>query len=119
MQSKRTLGAALSATLVISGCGGGDNSSSEQTTTISTEALDLRLLGPESPVAVAGKKLFDKAFPHTNGRPCSSCHVEANHFTLLPSDVQTRLAANPREPLFNPIDAEDPSAVTPTYEHLE
>jgi cytochrome c peroxidase len=85
---------------------------------MASEALGANL-GPDSPVASAGHALFEKAFPHTNGRSCASCHVDSNHFTLLPSDVQARLAANPGDPLFNRIDADDPNAATPTYEHLK
>jgi hypothetical protein len=70
-------------------------------------------------VAAAGHQLFEKPFAHTNGRSCATCHVDGNHFTLLPSDAQARLAANPGDPLFNPIDADDPTAATPTYEHLK
>jgi cytochrome c peroxidase len=77
------------------------------------------IVGPNSPVTRAGKVLFDKAFAHTNGRSCASCHVDDKHFVLLPSDVQSRLAANPSDPLFNPIDADDLSAANPTYEHLK
>jgi hypothetical protein len=29
------------------------------------------------------------------------------------------LAEDPANPLFNPIDADDPNAATPTYEHLK
>jgi cytochrome c peroxidase len=33
-------------------------------------------------------------------------------------DVAARLASDPADPLFNPIDADDPSAAAPTYQHL-
>jgi len=119
MQSDHIVGITASAILLMAGCAGWDDSTSQEEIGTTTQALDLGLLDPQSPVAVAGKKLFDQAFPHTNGRACATCHVEANHLTLLPSDVQVRLAANPTDPLFNRIDADDPSAATPTYEHLE
>jgi cytochrome c peroxidase len=66
-----------------------------------------------------GKLFFDRALPGTNGRACATCHPEGEHTTLLPSSVVARLAANPADPLFNPIDADDPGAATPTYEHMK
>ncbi|WP_370643934.1 cytochrome-c peroxidase [Myxococcus sp. RHSTA-1-4] len=38
---------------------------------------------------------------------------------LRPANVEARLAANPSDPLFNRIDADDPNAAVPTYEHLK
>ncbi|WP_241759452.1 cytochrome-c peroxidase [Pyxidicoccus parkwayensis] len=38
---------------------------------------------------------------------------------MHPSNVEARLASNPRDPLFNRIDADDPAAAVPTYEHLK
>ncbi len=70
------------------------------------------------PDALEGALLFDQALPGTNGRACATCHVGAQHFTLSPADVAARLAANPSDPLFNPIDADNPTASTPTYQHL-
>ena len=62
--------------------------------------------------------LFAKPLPHTNGRACATCHVEDQHFVLLPSTANARYLRNPADPLFNPIDADDPSAVNPTYDHM-
>jgi cytochrome c peroxidase len=66
-----------------------------------------------------GDQLFDQPFPDTNDRSCSTCHVLDEHTVLTPANVSARLAANPADPLFNPIDADDPLAAEPTYEHLK
>jgi cytochrome c peroxidase len=66
-----------------------------------------------------GERLFDQPFANTNDRSCSTCHVLAEHTVLTPANVSARLAANPADPLFNPIDADDPLAAEPTYEHLK
>lgn len=67
----------------------------------------------------AGKHQFDTALPHTNGRACATCHIEADHFGLTPQHVAGLHAENPDDPLFNRIDADDPNAAVPTYEHLK
>ncbi|MFP2926495.1 cytochrome-c peroxidase [Pyxidicoccus sp. 3LG] len=67
----------------------------------------------------AGKKLFSEAFPNTNGRSCATCHVLDESTALLPENVVARLASNPNDPLFNRLDADDPDAAVPTYEHLK
>ncbi|WP_239014350.1 cytochrome-c peroxidase [Archangium violaceum] len=69
--------------------------------------------------AASGKQLFSQAFPHTNGRSCATCHPLGEHTTLKPASVEARLAANPADPLFHRIDADDPDAAVPTYEHLK
>jgi cytochrome c peroxidase len=92
-------------------CSGGTGSQQEG------EAL--RTTSEAITAPLPGKALFDNALPHTNGRACASCHVDVNHFTLTPSNVQARFAANPADPLFNPIDADDPTAATPAYDHLK
>jgi cytochrome c peroxidase len=74
---------------------------------------------PLSAGARAGQKLFETAFPGTNGRSCATCHVLAEATALLPASVAARLAADPTEPLFRRIDADDPDAAEPTYEHLK
>lgn len=66
-----------------------------------------------------GKRLFSQAFPNTNGRSCATCHVLDESTALRPGNVQARLASNPTDPLFNRIDADDPNAAVPTYEHLQ
>ena len=67
---------------------------------------------------VEGAFEFAKALPGTNGRSCATCHVPEDHFTLTPAHVAALYAKNPKDPLFNPIDADDPTAAVPTYEHL-
>jgi cytochrome c peroxidase len=66
-----------------------------------------------------GQALFGAAFPGTNGRSCGTCHVAADHFGLTPAHVAATLAANPADALFNRIDADDPNADVPAYEHLK
>lgn len=62
-----------------------------------------------------GERLFDHALPHTNGRACATCHVAADHFALTPAHVAATPAS---DPLFARIDADDPGAAVPTYQHL-
>ena len=69
--------------------------------------------------AAEGEELFETAFPGTNGRSCASCHVLADHAVLKPAHVAATLATNPTDPLFNRLDADDPTAAVPTYEHLK
>lgn len=66
----------------------------------------------------AGEKLFNEAFPHTNGRTCGTCHVASEHLALSPANVEARFAANPNELLFHPIDSDDPQAVPLTFTNL-
>jgi cytochrome c peroxidase len=66
-----------------------------------------------------GQTLFDTPFSGTNGRSCATCHVPEDNFVLTPAHVASLLATNPADPLFNPIDADDPTADVPTYEHLK
>jgi cytochrome c peroxidase len=66
-----------------------------------------------------GKQLFDNAFPHTNGRACATCHVESEHLALSPQHVNALYAANPGDPLFSAIDADDPTASPLTFDHLK
>jgi cytochrome c peroxidase len=67
----------------------------------------------------AGRRLFANAFPHSNGRSCATCHVLEEHTILSPASVVARLAKDPDDPLFARIDADDPTAATPTFEHLQ
>ena len=77
---------------------------------------------PDEPAAIdhqvtpSGRDRFEHAFAGTNGRTCASCHILGDHGILRPD----RVAALPAsDPLFNPIDADDPSATAPTYLHLQ
>jgi cytochrome c peroxidase len=81
-----------------------------------TEASQAAALVPSEH---AGRRLFERSFPHTNGRSCATCHVLDEATTLRPASVEARLKANPRDPLFNRIDADDRGAAAPTYEHLK
>ncbi len=69
--------------------------------------------------ASRARQLFETAFAGTNGRSCATCHVREEHTGLTPAHVAATLAANPADPLFNRIDADDPLAAVPTYEHLK
>ncbi|MCP3097823.1 cytochrome-c peroxidase [Myxococcus sp. K15C18031901] len=68
---------------------------------------------------LTGKQLFEQPFPGTNGRSCATCHVPEDHFTLTPTHVARLLETSPDDPLFNAIDADDPTATTLTFEHLK
>ena len=67
----------------------------------------------------AGEHFFDHAMRGTNGRACATCHVQDDHYALTPQHVGDVLADDPDDPLFNPIDADDPTAAVPTYDHLK
>jgi cytochrome c peroxidase len=77
----------------------------------------LELLTP--PDAHPGKALFEKPLEGTNGRSCATCHVLDEATTLRPESVQARLEANPDDPLFSRLDADDPESATLTFEHLK
>jgi cytochrome c peroxidase len=81
-------------------------------------AVDPRT-GELSSSSHAGQRSFERAFPHTNGRSCATCHVLDEDTTLRPSSVEARLRANPRDPLFSRLDADDPAAAVPTFEALK
>jgi len=81
-------------------------------------ALGACATDPDTGVAASdlrGQHFFDTAFPHTNGRACATCHVAADHFTLTPAHVAATAAD---DPLFARIDADDPAAAVPTFDHL-
>jgi cytochrome c peroxidase len=77
----------------------------------------IELLAP--PDAHPGKALFEEPLEGTNGRSCATCHVLDEATTLRPESVQARLDANPDDPLFKRLDADDPDAATLTFEHLK
>jgi mono/diheme cytochrome c family protein len=64
----------------------------------------------------AGEKQFDK--PRGNGRACGTCHVKGEHRRLSPANVEARLAADPNDPLFDAIDADNPLACPLTFNNL-
>lgn len=68
---------------------------------------------------VTVEPLFAEAFPGTNGRSCTSCHVPEDNFALTPDHVARVFEANPNDPLFAAIDADDPTADPLTFEHLK
>jgi cytochrome c peroxidase len=65
-----------------------------------------------------GKVLFETALPESNGRSCATCHVLDEDTTLLPASVEERFENDPADPLFNRLDADDPAAPRPTFDHL-
>jgi cytochrome c peroxidase len=69
--------------------------------------------------AELGKRLFGSAIPRSNGRTCATCHVLGEDTTLRPASVAARLQANPGDPLFHPLDADDPEAPALTFAHLK
>src|SRR4051812_39757042 len=68
---------------------------------------------------LSGKKLFENPLSGTNGRSCATCHVASDSLTLTPAHVSALHAQNPEDPLFNRIDADDPTAAVPTFDHLK
>lgn len=85
----------------------------------STEPLSAEhLRGASKPYRV-GEQLFTRALPGTNGRACATCHVLGEGTTLIPASVEARLRENPNDPLFHPLDADDPTAAELTFEHLK
>jgi cytochrome c peroxidase len=88
-----------------------------------SSAGDDELLGqtgsPLSGLAAKGKTAFDHALPGTNGRSCATCHVEDEHTALSPAHVAALLQQSPHDPLFNALDADDPTAATLTFDHLK
>jgi cytochrome c peroxidase len=68
---------------------------------------------------LTGEELFRQPFPGSNGRACATCHVPEDDFTLKPARVARLLDENPSDPLFNAIDADDPTAEELTFEHLK
>lgn len=87
--------------------------------TVDSEETTAEAEGAASGQVKQGKKSFDNPLPQGNGRACATCHVESEHTTLRPASVSARLASDPDDPLFNRIDADDPGAATPTYQHLQ
>ncbi len=65
-----------------------------------------------------GEQLFHQALPGTNGRSCATCHVPEDNFTLTPAHVESLWKSNPKDPLFNAIDADDPESRMLTFHHL-
>lgn len=49
----------------------------------------------------------------TNGRTCGTCHVHDEAETLTPAHVRRVARANPRDPLFAPVDGSDCPATRP------
>jgi cytochrome c peroxidase len=69
---------------------------------------------------LTGEQLFSQPFPGAaNQRSCATCHVPEDNFTLTPEHVTRLLETDPADPLFNAIDADDPTAEVLSFEHLK
>lgn len=69
--------------------------------------------------AQLGKQLFERPLPGSNGRSCATCHVLDDSTALSVEHVAARWDADPGDPLFHPLDADDPAATPLTFEHLK
>jgi cytochrome c peroxidase len=67
---------------------------------------------------LTGEQLFHRTFPGANNRSCATCHVPEDNFALTPAHVERKFKENPNGPLFNAIDADDPTAKKLTFKHL-
>jgi cytochrome c peroxidase len=83
------------------------------------DGVDAETAGLRAAGSHPERRAFERAFPDTNGRTCATCHVLHEDTTLRPASVVARLQASPRDPLFNRIDADDPTAPVPTFEALK
>ena len=63
--------------------------------------------------------MFTTPFPDTNGRSCATCHVAADNFALTATHAQQVWEANPNDPLFSAVDADDPTAEVLTYKDVK
>ncbi|HEU4408766.1 MAG TPA: cytochrome c peroxidase, partial [Polyangiaceae bacterium] len=50
---------------------------------------------------------FTTPIPNGNGRSCATCHDPTKNFTITPAQAEARFQANPNDPLFRSIDADD------------
>lgn len=79
----------------------------------------LLAIGCGAPPVPDGRTAFEQPLPGTNGRTCATCHALDDDTTLKPARVAARLAANPEDPLFHRLDADDPGARELTFEHVK
>ena len=68
--------------------------------------------------ALAGQPLFDFALSLTNGRSCATLSPAERAHRAVPGQRRGPTGAGQSDPLFNAIDADDPTAAVPTYQHL-
>jgi cytochrome c peroxidase len=69
--------------------------------------------------AACGERLFNSIFadvPADNDRSCGTCHAASTATALSPASVQARPA---NDPIFNAIDADDPSQSPLTFNNLK
>jgi hypothetical protein len=131
----------LASALVLSACGGGDTQSAsstaasaatsvQATATVKAEQSKAVTTTQEVPVAIAdatGTILTTSTtgtIDHTNlfftalgnGRSCSSCHQEAQAWSVTPAQIQARFkASNGADPIFQLVDgANSPNATVTT-----
>jgi cytochrome c peroxidase len=111
----------LISALVVSGlsaCAGEDDRETFRTVGQAVQ-MDQNDQGGHGHQKKLGEELFQTAFEGTNDRTCATCHVLNEHTVLKPQHVVELFDSNPNDPLFNPIDADDPDAEALTYDHLK
>ncbi|HMJ15158.1 MAG TPA: hypothetical protein VK524_27275, partial [Polyangiaceae bacterium] len=104
----------LSASFLLAACSSQDPGDTSEETETATHQEALFSVGARS-----GKRLFERPFKGSNGRACATCHVLGEDTTLKPESVTARLAKNPKDPLFDRLDADDPGAAELQFEHLK
>lgn len=94
-----------------SACDGAHDDRAEEAEASSAVAT---LAGPLSGADLArflrGRRLFFEETFGGNGRTCETCHLRnaaGDNFDFTPADAQAIFAANPADPLFRAIDADD------------
>jgi cytochrome c peroxidase len=117
---RRFVGAlAMGGLMTCAACASTDPTTVRRDAARAEEAVETHGQALLSPAGQAGKKLFAGVIPRSNGRACTTCHVLDEDTTLRPASVTARLQANPQDPLFHRLDADDPAAATLTFAHLE
>ena len=114
-----TILTAVTALACVSGCASTDPSPARRDAGRNDQPTLAQAQALLSPQAQVGKRLFGSAIPSSNGRACTTCHVLAENTTLRPASVAARLQADPKDPLFHRLDADDPDAPVLSFAHLK
>jgi cytochrome c peroxidase len=117
MNRRRLTGLTVAAALA--GCASTDPLPARRDASRTDDPIEAHGQALLSPQAEAGKKLFGGVIPSSNGRACTTCHVLAEESTLRPASVVARLQANPKDPLFHRLDADDPDSPVLEFAHLK
>ena len=117
MNRRRLTGLTVAAALA--GCASTDPLPARRDASRNDDPIEAHSQALLSPQAEVGKKLFGGVIPSSNGRACTTCHVLAEETTLRPASVIARLQANPKDPLFHRLDADDPDAPVLAFAHLK